>query len=525
MIWSFVKIAVFIAMIAALTLGAGYLLSSGGMLRLTLDGTEYTLGPLQAIIGLVVLFALLWGVVKLTGLIVAGLRFLNGDETAISRYFDRNRQQKGYRALAEGMMALASGETRLALTQASRAEKYLDQPELTTLLTAQAAEAAGDSYRASEAYKRLLTHPQSRFVGIRGLMNQKIAQGDTETALKLAEKAFALKPRHAEVQDKLLELQAQAGDWKGARGVLGAKAKQGLLPRDVHKRRDAVMALQEAKAIMDDAASIEVREAAIAANKASPDLIPAATMAARAYMVAGNPKYAARILTKCWEAHPHPDVAAAFAEIVPDETPGARLKRFAPLLRSHPDHPETRMLAAELNLAAEDFPATRRALGDLIETKPTARALTIMAAVERGEGKDDSVVRGWMARALTASRGPQWICDNCQTIHAEWVPVCTRCKGFDTLSWREPAQEGVSMPHGSEMLPLIVAAPTPVVVVEEAETGSDSVAIGSEPAAPEPAVPEPAAAAALAQPDISAVIEGRQSNPARPFAVDYAEKP
>ena len=39
------------------------------------------------------------------------LKFINGDETAISRYFDRNRERKGYQALSEGLMALASARS------------------------------------------------------------------------------------------------------------------------------------------------------------------------------------------------------------------------------------------------------------------------------------------------------------------------------------------------------------------------------------------------------------------------------
>jgi len=81
----------------------------------------------------------------------------------------------------------------------------------------------------------------------------------------------------------------------------------------------------------------------------------------------------------------HPDLAAAFAEIEPDETPPARIKRFAALTRRHTDDPETRMLLAELHIAAEDFPEARRALGDLVETDPTTRSVTIRAAIERGE--------------------------------------------------------------------------------------------------------------------------------------------
>ncbi|MFO7834382.1 MAG: tetratricopeptide repeat protein, partial [Halohasta sp.] len=87
-------------------------------------------------------------------------------------------------------------------------------------------------------------------------------------------------------------------------------------------------------------------------------------MAARGYLADGNARYATRVLTKAWNAHPHPDLAAAFAEIVTDETPQARLKRFKTLVKSSPDHPETKMLLAELHIAAEEFPEAKRALGD-----------------------------------------------------------------------------------------------------------------------------------------------------------------
>ena len=459
MLWSLLKVLLFVAAIAALTWGASLLLETGGGIRLAAGGYEMTLGPLQAVIGLLILMLGIWLLMRLIGLIVATLRFFNGDETAISRYFDRDRQRKGYQALSDGFLALASGEARLALLRAQRAEKYLERPELTTLLVAQAAEAAGDSARASEAFKKLLADESTRFVGIRGLLHQKLAEGDTDTALKLAEKAFALKPKHGETQDILLKLQSDSADWKGARATLGAKLKTGALPKDVFRRRDAVLALQEARGIMDETATVEAREAAIEANRKSPDLIPAAVMAARSLIAKGDKKGATRVVRKAWEGIPHPDLAAVFAEIEPEETPDARLKRFKPLVAQHPNHDEIRLLQAEMLIAAEDFPAARRALGDLVDRHPTQRALAVMAAIERGEGSDDVVVRGWLAKALVAPRGPQWCCDKCQAIHAEWHPICSNCGGFDTLSWREPQEDTSQSTRGAQLLPLIVQPP------------------------------------------------------------------
>lgn len=497
MLWSLIKIVFFVVAVAALALGAGYLLESQGGVQVTVMGSEYTFGPLESVIAAIALVVAVWLLLKLLSLLVACWKFLNGDETALSRYFSRSRERKGFQALSEGMMALASGEGRVAMSKAAKAERYLNKPELTNLLVAQAAEMAGDRRKAEETYKKLVTNDATRFVGVRGIMKQKLEDGDTETALKLAEKAFALKPKHEETQDVLLRLQAQTEDWSGARKTLNAKLKHGNLPRDVHKRRDAVLALSEAKDILADTSSIEVQEKAIEANKLSPDLIPAAVMAAESYVQQGRPKLAVRLLKKTWEVEPHPDLAAAFAAIVPDETPAERIRRFTALTRIRPEHSETKMLLTELHIANEDFPEARRALGNLAETEPNARSVTLMAAIEKGEGASDAVVRGWLAKALTVSRGPQWICDNCQHIHTEWAPFCENCESFDTLAWKTPPASEMAMPGGAQMLPLIVGSledkskepDAPEVVIEDAEIVPDEEVPANESTAPEQVEP------------------------------------
>jgi HemY protein len=461
MLWSLTKVILFVVAIAALALAAGQLAETGATMRIVVAGWEFTIGPVQAVVlGLLIVLAV-WLLLKVLGLVGATFRFLNGDETAISRYFDRNRERKGYKALSEGMMALASGEARIALARAQSAEKLLGKPELTTLLVAQAAEAAGDRKRATEAYKALLQDDATRFVGVRGLLQQKLADGDREVALKLAEKAFQLRPKHAETQDVLLKLQSDAGDWSGARETLGAKLKSGALPKDVYRRRDAVLALQQARTVLDEDASIDAREAAIEANRLSPDLIPAATLAARGYLAKGDRKSATRVLKKAWEVSPHPDLAAAFAELEPTESAADRLKRFRVLTGARPDSDETKMLLAELLVATEDFPAARRALEDVATRHPTQRALAILAAISRGEGADDAVVRDLVTKALSAPRGAQWVCDKCQAIHVGWQPVCENCGGFDTLSWREPTAASPAPTGLADLLPLMEARPAP----------------------------------------------------------------
>ena len=108
-------------------------------------------------------------------------------------------------------------------------------------------------------------------------------------------------------------------------------------------------------------------------------IYPAAVLAARSYSAQNEFRNASRVLQKTWSVRPHPSVAATYAEIVPDETPAARLRRFEDLIRQNPEHEESKLLRAELLLAAEDFPGARRALGDIPAKHPTVRSLSIRA--------------------------------------------------------------------------------------------------------------------------------------------------
>lgn len=493
MIWSIIKITLFVGMIAALTFAASFIIEAGGEVRIAVGTMEFSLTPLAGMIGLLLILAAGWITFRVAGLLVAIFRFFNGDETAISRYFDRNRERRGFEALADGLMALASGEGRVAMAKATKAEKYLGRPDLTLLISAQAAEMTGETGKAQGYYKKLLADDRTRFVGVQGILKQKLAEGDTDTALKLAEKAFALRPRHERTLDTLFSLQSKKQDWKGARETLTATVKARALPKGVHTRRDAVLALADAREKIEAGEIENGKVAALQANRMSPDLIPAAVLAAEMHMLNGSGRAAAKVLKKAWSGQPHPDLAAAFAEINPDESAAARLTRFQPLLKLKPDDSESKMLAAELAIVAENFPAARKALGDLAETDPTTRSLTIMAAIERGVGSPDNVVRGWLSKALEASRGPQWICANCNHIHGNWLPICAHCASFDTLAWQVPPISSEPSPRSNAMLPLIVGAleDGPTDDAAESEAPEPKV-IEAAKDAPEPKPPVPA---------------------------------
>lgn len=443
MIWLILRVLLFAAVVAGIALVGAFLVDSPGRVAISWRGIDYPpLTQLEFIALIGAVMAGLFVVLKLFGLAVAAVRFMMGDETALSRQLSRNKEKRGLEALSRGMIALAEGEPDTAELHARKAAKLLGRPDLTGLLTAQIAEARGDAEAARAQYRELAQDPRTAVVGVKGLLGQAVRRGEMDKALKLAEHALSLKPKDRAVQQGLFELQVRAQDWVGAHKTLDAMIKAKTLPEDVVRRRVAVLDFEQARATLAAGDQTEAMALAEDAVAEAPAFAPAAALAARLLAGAGQSRKAQRILRDAWATAPQPELAEAWASFEPEETPAARRRRFRDLIGENPDHAESRLVEAELALADQDLPAARRALGDLATETPTHRSLALMAAIEKAAGSPEAVVRGYLARAVSAPRGATWVCDRCNATPGAWTAACPSCGGFDTLGWREPPGGG-----------------------------------------------------------------------------------
>ena len=409
-----------------------------GDIRLEFNEIELRFTPLVAVIFMLIGYGLLWISVKLLRFMGAVFRFFNGDETAISRFLNKNKERQGFEYLTDALIALALGDGKTAQARAERAIHKLNRPELTHLIAAQAAESAGDEKRALSYYKAMYSYDKTKFIAILGGMRQKLQLGEHKKALQLALEAKKLNPNHKETLDTLFNLQIEAQEWQSAIDTIETFRKLGFMPRNIAYRRHAVLRLEVAKSFLNEGDVIKAKDAALHAHKLSPSLTHAAKLAAELLTADNKAKTAVAIIRKTWGHSPHPDLIEAFAEIYPNEDMPARLKRFASLVKINSEHEETKYLKTELAIAEENFPKARRALNPLLEKEPNLKSYSLMAAIERGEGASDETVRAWLNRAIEAPKGNEWVCDNCGMIHSDWGAICLNCKGFDTITWKKP---------------------------------------------------------------------------------------
>ncbi|HUS54876.1 MAG TPA: heme biosynthesis HemY N-terminal domain-containing protein [Thermohalobaculum sp.] len=415
-----IRVLIFLVLVAAGIWGIFHLIEDQGGITIQLAGQEFFFPPIHFAVLLLIGLAVLWLTLKIIGFILAVLRFIDGDETAISRYFNRSRERRGLEAMAQGMAALAAGDARAARSKAEKAELLLQRPELTRLMNAQAAELAGDDLRAETYYRALAEDPETSYIGVRGLLNRALDKDDIDRALRLAESAAKLRPKEPSVLETLYMLQSRKFDWAGARKTLSAQRRAGLLPKPESNRRDSMLALAQAEDAEELGEADHARKLALEAAKLDPSNAEVVATAARHLVTAGSKRAAAKMIIEAWRRKPASALAAAFAAIEPDESAHERRLRFGKLLNAYPSHPESQLLAAELALVTKDWAGARKAIAEVKEDQPTARVCAIMAATARGEGAPEAEVRGWLARALAAPRGDG---DDFDLNHAAMLPL------------------------------------------------------------------------------------------------------
>ena len=326
-----------------------------------------------------------------------------------SRMLARRRQ--GNEALTRGFLAVVAGDgaeaRRCALKAADLVE---DTPALVRVLAAQAAEAAGDIAAAQGAYTAMLSFPDMKLAGHRGLMQLALSQGDRKTALINAEAAYGMARTARWAWTTLLEARLQAADWAGALELVKSAADRKIVPPLIAERTRAALLAALAASLetsADPRSQNQALDYACDAAKLKPGFAPGVVMAARLLAAAAKTGRAAGLIEAAWKAAPHPALWLAYRDLQTHETPRERAERLRSLAALNPSHRESRLLMIEQALITNDADAARQAVTPLLLETPTARFCALMARVAFGAGDADEA-RAWIARAAGAPQEPDW---------------------------------------------------------------------------------------------------------------------
>jgi HemY protein len=382
-------------------------------------------------------------------------RWIMGAPGALLEGWGESRRRRGYRELTQGLAAVAAGDGGEAQRHARKAEQLLDEPPLTLLLSAQAAQLNGDREAANRAFKAMLEDEQMAFLGLRGLIAQSLRDGDQVQALDYAERAFALKPQTPWVVHSLFDMQAQLHQWKAAQDTLDAGMRRKVVSAERGRSLRALLLAERSRAAEHDGHDSEAIGLAREAFGLAPERIAVASRLAELQLKTGDARRAMKTLERGWSLAPHPDLMALYLKAAAENDPLKRVAVVRKLAAQKPDDLESHMALAQATLDAGLWGEARRHLDAAAGSNPSVRVCRLMAEVEERAQSDQAKVHEWLARAAEAPADKAWRCGACGAHHETWHSVCESCGAFGTLNWRAPGTYGQILAPGSAPKPAI----------------------------------------------------------------------
>lgn len=426
-----IRVLVYLGLLVAVSIGVVWFADHPGRVSVVWQGYRID-GSFALLVAVVVASAIL------VALVYEIYRWLIVSPRRLRAHRFERKRQRGYRALTRGLVSAAAGDSSGARKAARVAEGLLGEPPLTLLLTAQAAQLEGDEAAAGAAFRDMLAHEETEFLGLRGLLVQAVRKGDTATALTLARRAYELNPDAGWVLSNLIELESSDGNWTGAEKAVESAVRARRLSKPEGLRKRALFGYQRALAARregDDQKALEFARQALAKQ---PEFVPAAILAAELQIQAGKRREARRLAARTWSSVPHPDLARVYLDASTPDGPLEKVKALEPLVKARPDAPEGHLAIVGAALDAKLWGTARNHLDRIGDHGGTAQVYRLRAMLEEAEHGDSAAARDWWRRASAAPPDPAWVCERCGTPSPTWQLLCPSCGAVDSQSWRTP---------------------------------------------------------------------------------------
>ncbi|SIQ90157.1 HemY protein [Rhizobium sp. RU20A] len=434
-----IRILVFVLVILALGSGFAWLADRPGELSVIWMGMRIEMSLLVAATVLVALVALIFFAIWL-------VRTLMASPHTITRYFRARKRDRGYQALSTGLIAAGAGDATLARKMTVRARGLIraDQEPLIHLLEAQTALIEGRYDDARRKFEQMADDPETRELGLRGLYLEASRLGATEAARQYAERAAANAPHLAWAALATLDHKSQAGAWDEAVHLIDQIRAAHVIDRKEAERKKAVLLTARARARLE-ADPRGARDDAQTALKLSDGFVPAALLAAKAYLREDNLRKGAAILEKAWKQEAHPEIARLYVRARSGDSALDRLKRATKLETIRPNNPVSLLTTASAALDAREFATARAKAEAAARMAPSEEAFLLLADIEEAETGDVARIRHWMSQALKAPRDATWIADGVAS--GDWQPVSPVTGRLDAFEWKTPV-----LPAGGDVI-------------------------------------------------------------------------
>ena len=182
-----IRVALYLILVGAIAYGVALLADRPGDVVVTWQG-------LRIETSLLVLGAATLAAAVVLSFAFGLIRWIVRSPIVLSRLLHNRRGVRAYEAISHGLIAVGAGDVGAAQRFTAEVQRLAPGEPLALLLSAQAAQLAGDRDAAERAFRTMAARPDTKALGLHGLFIEARRHNDAGSARVYAEEAARIAP-------------------------------------------------------------------------------------------------------------------------------------------------------------------------------------------------------------------------------------------------------------------------------------------------------------------------------------------
>lgn len=342
---------------------------------------------------------------------------------------------KSFKAIVKAMAALYNNDDKELNFQSNILEKLLKNNPISIILRAEAAKKSKKFDIAENHYNTMLLNPDTKILGLRGLLEQNLKKQDYHHALIYAEEIYNINPRLDWIYKTIIQIIVRTKNWHKLIEISKNAFNKRIIPKTDYFKSISI-AKYEIALIKESTSSIESSQLLKDANSDRPNFPPIVKKLANLLIQNNQLSKAKNLIFKCWSIEPHPMLFEELIEISKREN-SSIVSATSKLIKNNATSYDSIIVLVKANIIENNWIRSKELIKPVLTARPNKTICELMYEIEIGITGNAQKANSWKNRAALGDIEKTWVCKNSGTIQEEWSSV-SEGGFFDSLEWTWP---------------------------------------------------------------------------------------
>ena len=342
---------------------------------------------------------------------------------------------KSFKAIVKAMAALYNNDDKELNFQSNILEKLLKNNPISIILRAEAAKKSKKFDIAENHYNTMLLNPDTKILGLRGLLEQNLKKQDYHHALIYAEEIYNINPRLDWIYKTIIQIIVRTKNWHKLIEISKNAFNKRIIPKTDYFKSISI-AKYEIALIKESISSIESSQLLKDANSDRPNFPPIVKKFANLLIQNNQLSKAKNLIFKCWSIEPHPMLFEELIEISKREN-SSIVSATSKLIKNNATSYDSIIVLVKANIIENNWIRSKELIKPVLTARPNKTICELMYEIEIGITGNAQKANSWKNRAALGDIEKTWVCKNSGTIQEEWSSV-SEGGFFDSLEWAWP---------------------------------------------------------------------------------------